>query len=245
MSLRSPQQRLLIQFVLIMMLFLSASSTASQFPRDGSVLVRIDNEVVTVKDFQEMTGQLPMVLRAGLETEQGRREALDWIIDSKLMLAEALQRGAEKEPEVQARIAAARQSIILSEYFSRLAKEKISVSDAELYEYYTKNREAFKLSDTVRVSHILLRSETEAHETLQELKRGADFSRLAHERSLDPSRRNGGQMGWLERSVMAPEFAAAVSRLTQSEMSGVVHTDFGYHIIRLDETRPLRARPAK
>ena len=95
MTVRKPQ-RPVIQFLLIMMLFLSGSSTASQSQRGDTPLVQINNEVLTVKEFQEMTGQLPVFLRAGLETVQGRRKALDWLIDSKLMLAEALQRGARR-----------------------------------------------------------------------------------------------------------------------------------------------------
>ncbi|MCI0417677.1 MAG: hypothetical protein L0387_11280 [Acidobacteria bacterium] len=102
-----------------------------------------------------MTSQLPLILRATLQTGEGRRKALEWIIDSKLMLAEALQRGVEREPEVQAKIAAAREKIIVSEYLTRLAKEKIAVSEAELEEYYTKNREEFKVSEAIRISHIL------------------------------------------------------------------------------------------
>lgn len=229
-----------LHVLLIMGLSLFDASTAwSQPPGDESApLVQINNEVLTVKEFQEMTRQLPLILRATLETEEGRRKALDWIIDSKLMLAEALQREVDREPEVQAKIAAAREKIILSEYFNRLAKEKIVVSETELEEHYTKNREEFKLSEAVRISHILVRSEKEAHEILQDLKQSADFSRLAQERSLDPSRRNGGQMGWLERKVMDPDFANAAFALPKSEMSGVVHTKLGYHIIRVDETRP-------
>jgi peptidyl-prolyl cis-trans isomerase C len=185
-----------------------------------------------------MTPQLPPVLRAALENEEGRRKALDWVVDSKLALAEALQKGVAKEPEVQAKIAAARDKIILSEYFSRLAKEKIVDSETELQQFYTKNREEFKLSEAIRVSHILVRTEREARDVLQDLKRGADFSRLARERSVDPSRRNGGQMGWLERKVMDPDFARAASGLAKSEISGIVRTKLGYHIIRVDDTRP-------
>jgi peptidyl-prolyl cis-trans isomerase C len=231
---------LMILGTLLFMALLSFQArTWSQPPGDESPpLVQINNEILTVKEFQDMTVQLPPVLRASLQNEEGRRKALDWVVDLKLALAEALQSGVEKEPEVQAKIAAARDKIILSEYFNRLAKEKIVVSEAELQGYYTKNREEFKLSEAIRISQILVRSEKEAREILQDLKKGADFARLAKEKSVDPSRRNGGQMGWLERKVMDPDFAKAASALAKSEISGVVRTKLGHHVIRVDDTRP-------
>lgn len=216
-----------------------ARATWCQPSTEESVpLVQINNEVLTVREFQEITKRLPLILRASLESEDGRRKALDWVVDSKLMLAEALQTGVEREPEVQAKIAAAREKIVLSEYLSRLVKERVVVSEADLEEYYTRHRAEFRVSEAIRISQILVRSENEAHEILQDLKKGADFSRLAQDKSLDPSRRNGGQMGWLERKVMDPDFAKAAFVLAESEMSGVVHTKLGYHIIRCDETRP-------
>ena len=231
---------LFIQVLVVAGVFVSGATAlwSQTGNHESSPLLQINDAVFTVNEFQEMTRLLPPILRATLDTEEGRRKALDWIIDWELMLAEARQSGVDREPDVQAAIAAARERIIVSEYFNRLVKQKMVVSDAEVEAYYAKNREEFKSSEAIRVSHILVRSHEEAQDILQGLKHGADFSRLAQEKSVDASRRNGGQMGWLERKIMDPDFANAAFALAKSETSGIVHTSLGYHIIRVDDTRP-------
>jgi hypothetical protein len=89
---------LLIPVLLFTGVFSFEASTAwSQVPGEPSrPLVQINSEILTVKEFQEMTRQLPLILRATLDTEEGRRKALDWIVDSKLMLAEALEKGSRE-----------------------------------------------------------------------------------------------------------------------------------------------------
>ena len=138
---------------------------------------------------------------------------------------------------MEASITAAREQIIVSEYFNRQVRERVVIPETVLQEYYTKNREEFKLSEAIKISHILVRSEKEAQEILEELKKGSDFSKLARERSFDPSRRNGGQMGWLESRVMDPDVAKTAFALEKGEMSGVVPSQFGYHILRVDDKR--------
>jgi parvulin-like peptidyl-prolyl isomerase len=200
--------------------------------------MQINGVAFTAGEFQEMTKLLPPLLRAALDSEKGRTTALNWMIDWKLILAEAQRSALDREPDVQAAIAAAREKILVSEYFNRFVKQKISVSEEEVGSYYAKNREEFKSSEAIRVSHILVRSREEAQNVLELLEHGGDFSRIAAERSIDPSRRNGGQMGWVERKILDPDFAKAAFALAESKISGIVHTSLGYHIIRLDDTRP-------
>jgi peptidyl-prolyl cis-trans isomerase C len=185
----------------------------------------------------QRTRQLPRSLKATLETEEGKGRALDWMVDWKLMVAAALQRGIDKEPAMEASIMASLEQIIVSEYLNRQVREKVVIPETVLQEYYRNSREEFKRSETIKVSHILVRSEKEAEEILEELKKGAEFSNLARERSLDPSSKNGGQMGWLERTVMDSDFAKAAFALGKGEMSVVVHSQFGYHIIKVDDKR--------
>lgn len=224
--------------VIFGVLFLFGISKAiSQTYGEDTLLAQIDGKAITVKEFMQRIRQLPPFLQVSMETDEGGRMALDWIIDWELVLADALKKGVDKEPNVEAEMAAAREQIIVSEYLNRQVRDKIVMPETALQEYYTKNREEFKLSEAIKVSHILVRSEKEAQNTLKNLKNGADFSKLARERSIDPSRRNGGQMGWFERSMMDPDFAKAAFALKKGEMSGIVHSQFGYHIIKVDDKR--------
>src|SRR5262245_4537095 len=125
-------------------------------PAGGSpALVQIEGEAFTADTLQEMATQLPPPLR---KTEQGRRKAMDWIIDWKLLLAESLRSDVERTPEVQARIAAARDRIVVAEYVNRLLRERVVLTEAELEAHYAEHRDEFKASEAIRLSQILVRS---------------------------------------------------------------------------------------
>jgi len=85
----------------------------------------------------------------------------------------------------------------------------------------------------VRASHILVKTETEARELLEELKNGASFSKLAMERSLCPSKKRGGDLGFFTRGKMVKEFEKAAFALKKGDLSDVVKTQFGYHLIKV------------
>jgi parvulin-like peptidyl-prolyl isomerase len=94
----------------------------------------------------------------------------------------------------------------------------------------------FKKTSPIRVRHILVKTREEAEEVLQRLRRGEDFSKLAQERSICPSGRRGGDLGYFGPGVMVKPFEdAAYSLLREGDISGVVKTQFGYHIIRLED----------
>jgi peptidyl-prolyl cis-trans isomerase C len=89
----------------------------------------------------------------------------------------------------------------------------------------------------VRVSHILLKKESEAKAALEELKKGESFGKIAQERSLCPSKRRGGDLGFFSRGKMVKEFENAAFALKKGETSGLVKTQFGYHIIKKTDER--------
>jgi parvulin-like peptidyl-prolyl isomerase len=223
---------------------LEATGGRAEPPGTGlPAFLQINDEILTARELQDLVRRLPPPLRAGLDTESGRRQAMDGIVDWVLLRAESRRSGVEREPEVHARIAAARERIVVEAYVERAVRGSVVVGDAELEAHYATHRDQFKTSEAIRLSQILVRSADEARDILRDLHAGAEFSRLARERSLDPSRDRGGQLGWLERKVMDPDLAAAAFSLARSELSDVVHTRLGFHVIRVDDTRPVQYAP--
>lgn len=84
----------------------------------------------------------------------------------------------------------------------------------------------------IRASHILVEKFTEAQEVLERLKKGEDFAKVAMEKSLDGSRRRGGDLGYFGRGVMVKPFEQAAFALEKGQLSDIVKTEFGYHIIK-------------
>ena len=124
-----------------------------------------------------------------------------------------------------------------------------AVTDAEIREFYEKNPERFKQPEAVRASHILLRVQSgdeagkkKARAAIESLHRqakaGKDFGDLARKHSNDGSAQSGGDLGFFTKDRMVPEFANAAFALKPGQISGIVETSFGYHVIKVMERRP-------
>lgn len=117
-------------------------------------------------------------------------------------------------------------------------RNQVSISDEELLEYYNENKESFLEPEQVRARHILLETEEEANNLLLQLKEGlTDFAELAKEKSIGPSAPSGGDLGFFSRGQMVKEFEDAAFFLEPGEISGVVQSEFGYHIIKSEEKK--------
>ncbi|GAJ77420.1 LOW QUALITY PROTEIN: peptidyl-prolyl cis-trans isomerase PpiD [Vibrio sp. JCM 18905] len=124
-------------------------------------------------------------------------------------------------------------------------KEQVNVSDAEVKKYYDEHLNKYSSEEQRRVAHILVEGDDEAkaQAILDELNAGADFATLAQEKSDDfGSAENGGDLGWIERDVM-DLFRSGIRVEESSDTSGLVKSDFGYHIIKLEELKDSVAKP--
>jgi peptidyl-prolyl cis-trans isomerase C len=117
------------------------------------------------------------------------------------------------------------------------------VDEAELAALYDERFGSVEPAREWSAAHILVGTEAEAQEIVGELEGGADFAALAQERSTGPSGPRGGELGWFGPGQMVPEFEQAVAGLEPGGVSAPVQTQFGWHVVRLNETR-ARAAPA-
>lgn len=165
---------------------------------------------------------------------------------SKVELSEdEIQQYYEQNPERYTRPEQAK--IAYVELSAEQLKSAISVSDEEAKKYYDEHLDKYSSEEQRKVSHILIEGddETKAQAILDELNAGADFAKLAEEKSNDfGSAEEGGSLGWIERDVMDPAFEKAAFALENvGDVSGLVKSDFGYHIIKLDELKDSVAKP--
>jgi peptidyl-prolyl cis-trans isomerase C len=115
------------------------------------------------------------------------------------------------------------------------------LDEAELQAAYDEAYGSVEPTTEYNAAHILLEGEEDAENMLAELEEGADFAELAAEHSIGPSGPNGGALGWFTAGMMVPEFEAAVFDLEPGEVSAPVQTQFGWHIVLLNETREQAA----
>ncbi|MCK4241245.1 MAG: peptidyl-prolyl cis-trans isomerase [Candidatus Atribacteria bacterium] len=120
--------------------------------------------------------------------------------------------------------------------------DKVKLSEEEIAKYYKENKEDFIKNEEYHLHHILVESQEEAEAILEKIKGGTDFVELAKERSLCPSGEKGGDLGFVARGRTVNPFEDAAFTLRPGEISEVVKTQFGYHIIKLEEISPERQK---
>jgi peptidyl-prolyl cis-trans isomerase D len=136
---------------------------------------------------------------------------------------------------------------------SDLPKAPAPVTDAEVQQYYQQHLANYQVEAQVKVRHILIAvnaketdaaAKAKAQSILDKLHNGGDFAKLAKENSDDPgSKSQGGELGWIKHGVTVPEFDKAAFALQPGQISGLVRTKFGYHIIQTEEKQPAHTRP--
>lgn len=172
-----------------------------------------------------------------------RSAVRDEMINRELLVQEAYREGIPAQPDVQAQVALAQQNAILGAFLQKYLAQH-QPSDQQLQAQY----QALANSDEAReyhLHHILVESESEALDLIAKLKAGASFDDLAKQYSKDPgSAKNGGDLDWASLSGFVPEFGAAAKGLKKGEITQTpVHTQFGWHIIRLDDVRQAQLPP--
>lgn len=136
---------------------------------------------------------------------------------------------------VQRRLENERRSLVASTVIEEIVEEKLT--EAVLQAAYDEKYASAAPDKEFKAAHILVETEEEAKALVTELEGGADFTELAKERSTGPSGPNGGDLGWFGKGMMVPPFEEAVAKLDDGAISGPVQTQFGWHVIKLSETR--------
>ena len=200
------------------------------------VLARIDKTyTITVKDFNDRIEKLPKRYKDVINNN--KPGFLDELVADVLLHNEALKRNFDKDAEVRKVIEEAKKKVLIARLLKDEVEDRATVEDAEIKEYYNANPEKFTMPESLRASHILVKTEGEAKDILAELSRGQNFEELARARSIDPTAKIGGDIGYFTRYQLVPEFEEVCFDMKVGEISDVVKTKFGYHIIKLTERK--------
>ena len=170
-------------------------------------------------------------------------QLLQKMIATKLVSAQGYEEGLQNDKDVKAQLKEAEAQIVAEVYVHRTIQPK--VSDAKIKERYDQLSAKFKPQDEVRARHILVPTEDEANAIIKQLKDGADFAKLAEEKSKDTgSAKNGGDLGYFPHDAMVKPFADAAFAMKVGDVSDKpIKTEFGYHIIKVEDKRKSSPPP--
>jgi peptidyl-prolyl cis-trans isomerase C len=158
------------------------------------------------------------------------------VIAREIFMQEAQKRGLDATPEYKSQIELARQTILIRELFAEFQKTS-AVTDADVQAEYDKFVAA-NGGKEYRARHILVETQAQAEAILASLKKGGKFEDIAKKQSKDPgSGANGGDLDWAAPGNYVKEFSDAMVALNKGQVSAPVQSQFGFHIIRLDDVR--------
>ena len=201
------------------------------------MLASYDGGKITEHEFRQAITNLPERVREAALIQ--KEDFLDSLVIEKLLLQEAESRGLQHSAEVEAVLSQARQRILVAKLIEDEVELKADVDADEVKTYYDNHRDEFVTPFRLRASHILLRSREEADEMLQRLQEGESFEDLAKEHSLDPSAVKGGDVGYFKKGQLIPEFEEVAFSLKKDDLSDIVQSPFGFHIIKVTgEAKP-------
>lgn len=200
------------------------------------ILATVGNKFITLNDFKHKLSRLPSYFRG--MAEKNKRNLLDDMIVESLFLEDAVRKGVNKDKEVRDMLEEAKKKIIIAKFVKIEIDDKVNISEDQIKKYYEERKDDFKKPEMWRASHILVASEAEANNILAALSGGKSFQELAKERSIDATASRGGDVGYFRKGQVVPDFENVCFNLKPGETSGIVHTQFGYHIIKLTDKKP-------
>lgn len=218
-------------------LLIAPALAAPKPPAKNPVVARVNGVVIHRSEVLLARQDLPQQYRS-LPLKMLYKPLLNQIVDRKLIAEAAEKEKLDHDPAVKRRLALAREQTLESAYIERRLKPE--VTEAKLKALYAAKVKTMKPVEEVRARHILVKTKAEAEQIIAELKKdkGADFAKLAKEKSIDPSASNGGELGYFTEDQMVPSFAKAAFALKPGQFSQTpVHSPFGWHVIEVEARR--------
>jgi peptidyl-prolyl cis-trans isomerase C len=213
---------------------LLASAPLARAQQDDVVVARVNGTDIRASDLtlaeEDLAGNLPQM------APEAKRDYLITFVSDMLLLAKAAE--AKKlgdGNDFKRKLAYMRTKLLMEQLLQTEAKA--AVNDAAMRKVYDEAIGQMKKEPEVRARHILVENEDDAKAVLAELKKGADFAELAKSRSKDPGAADGGDLGYFTKDQMVPEFSEVAFRLDKGALSDPVKSQFGWHIIKVEDKR--------
>jgi peptidyl-prolyl cis-trans isomerase C len=203
----------------------------------GPTVLKVNDWSYTSADLErEMEQELrraPRELQPFFATKEGQKQFLERVVRRELLMQEAEKRKLGDQAEVAEQVANLRRELMIRALVQQEIAGKVKVEEKDVQEYFTAHPDEFS-GDTVHLRHILVQTEGEAKDVQARLTKNEPFEELAKKLSRDTnSATKGGDLGYLGREQMLPDFAKAAFALKPNEVSDVVRTPFGFHVVKL------------
>jgi parvulin-like peptidyl-prolyl isomerase len=227
-----------VVFILTISILFAFIACAKKEEQKGPYLAKVGSATITQADLEREIKTLPEFAQKLFEGSGGKEKFLNELIKKELLYQEALKKGLDKDPEYQRKVEEFKKLTLIGQLLEKEVESKTKVTDQDIKNYYEKHKSELAPVTQIRVSHILVKSEEEAKNISESLRKGGDFAKVAGEKSVDAATaKNGGDLGYMSKGQMLPEIEAAASRLKPGEVSEPIKTKSGYEIIEVTDVK--------
>lgn len=212
----------------------SGAEAASDDANPDKVVARVDGKPITASQLKLARDELSRDI-SSLPEEAQRQLVLQWVIELNLLAKAAREAGLDETKDYKELARYYELRALRDVFFQREIWD--SITDEEAKKLYDERIGGAEPKQEIRARHILVKTEDEAKAIIAQLADGADFAKLAKEKSTGPSGKNGGDLGFFSKEQMVTPFAEAAFELDKGEVSEPVKTRFGWHVIKVEDRR--------
>jgi peptidyl-prolyl cis-trans isomerase C len=210
----------------------------------GPVVAKVGSIPITLREVQTRLREMPPAYQQYVGTSEGRRQYLQLVLREKTVLARARQEGLNRDASYQkaiekykdrqaSQLEDYKDSLLVETYLRKLRTKDLAATDADVQAFFDQHQALYAHPQEAMVSHILVNSREDADQVIARLKAGEAFDKIAHDVSRDPSSAaQGGRLAPFRHGTLVPEFEDAAFSLKKEQVSGIVQTQFGFHIIK-------------
>ena len=220
--------------VTLALVFLSEPDAVAQNQMSEGTVATVDGIAITYNDVSLVEDEL-MAVYGQLPEEQRFQTLVGYMVNRILASEAAKKAGLENDADVAKIKAFMERKALQDVYIAKMLMERVREEDVTAY--YDKEIKNGPVEEEVRARHILLDNREAADAVVADLENGGDFAALAKERSKGPSGPSGGDLGYFSKQSMVPAFSDAAFKLAAGETSPPVQTQFGWHVIRVEDRR--------
>ncbi len=215
----------------------------------ADILATVNGKQITKEKVQEILGSMGAQTPYDALPDEVKKRVLDQVIEQQLLEDKAIKSGIQKDPEYLNALEKLKRKLALDVWMKKQL-ESVKVTDEEAKKAYEEHKNAFRRPETVHARHILVKTEAEAKQIINMLKKATKknlktkFEELAKSKSTGPSASRGGDLGTFSREQMVKPFSDAAFSLKEGEFTHEpVKTQFGYHVIYVEKKNPAQTIP--
>ncbi len=213
-----------------------SKNSSSEAPASTSdpVIARVNGVDIKQSDLALAEEDVGADMQAA-SPEAKREHLISYLADIIMVTQAADKKNLADNPDFKRRLAFLRSKLLMG--YELQQEAKTALTDEALKQTYDEAVKSMSGQEEVRARHILVEGEDEAKAIIEQLKGGADFAKLAKEKSKDPGAAEGGDLGYFTKDQMVPEFADVAFKMYPGQLSNPVKTQFGWHVIKVEDKR--------